>query len=255
VVIFIHGTASWRSQSLTQMTHWASRGFVVISSDHPGYWMADMLGLACGVFGALPDLSGDTDAILAALADPSGDIAFLTGLVDAGRIAIAGHSAGGNVAASQASKPDVRVAIAMGSTAPIALGATLDSALFLGSIPDPLVPYSLTRSAYDHSALPKRLVGLNDVGHLAFSDVCELENSEGRNIVEIAIEAGVCGADLAQFLVDCDPAYLDAAIVREIVDYSTTAVLERALRCVEGPDPFADFQATYPDVGEYREAL
>ena len=35
VVLFIHGTAAFRTQSLTQMTHWASRGFVVLSADHP----------------------------------------------------------------------------------------------------------------------------------------------------------------------------------------------------------------------------
>ena len=36
VVTFIHGTAAFRTQSLTFATHWASRGFVVVSSDHPG---------------------------------------------------------------------------------------------------------------------------------------------------------------------------------------------------------------------------
>jgi hypothetical protein len=255
VVIFIHGLASWRAQSASLMTHWASRGFVVASSDHPGLKMADMLGLACGLPAVSQDLSGDTDRLLAALGDPSGDLAFLAGLIDTDRVAIAGHSAGGDIAASQAAKPSVRVSIAMGSTTPIAPGAMLESALFLGVLEDHLVPYAGTRTAYELSQPPKRLVGLRDAGHLAFSDVCQLENAEGQNIVEIAIEAGVCGAELAKVLVECDPADLDPAITGAIIDHATTAVLEQGLRCVEGADPFADFEATHPDVGEYREAL
>ncbi|HEX9104448.1 MAG TPA: hypothetical protein VF997_19690, partial [Polyangia bacterium] len=33
LVVFIHGTAAFRTQSLTFMTHWASRGFIVVSAD------------------------------------------------------------------------------------------------------------------------------------------------------------------------------------------------------------------------------
>jgi hypothetical protein len=44
VIVFIHGTAGFRTQSLTFMTHWASRGFVVVSSDHTGITLADVLG-------------------------------------------------------------------------------------------------------------------------------------------------------------------------------------------------------------------
>lgn len=36
VIIFVHGTAGFRSQSLELTTHWASRGFVVLAADHPG---------------------------------------------------------------------------------------------------------------------------------------------------------------------------------------------------------------------------
>ena len=41
VVLFVHGTASFRHQSLHQMTHWASRGFVVVAADHPGLKLGD----------------------------------------------------------------------------------------------------------------------------------------------------------------------------------------------------------------------
>ena len=42
-VVFVHGTASFRTQSLTQMTHWASRGFVVLAADHPKIRLKDLL--------------------------------------------------------------------------------------------------------------------------------------------------------------------------------------------------------------------
>ncbi|MFV8756411.1 hypothetical protein ACNOYE_38170 [Nannocystaceae bacterium ST9] len=255
VVVFIHGTASWRSQSLTQMTHWASRGFVVISSDHPGLWLADTLGLACGTPGGQQNLSGDTDSVLAAIANPSGELEFLAGLLDTSRLAISGHSAGASAAANQASKPDIRVSIPMAGGAAVAQGPALESALFLGGQSDGVVAYTSTQNAYMQSMPSKRLVGLSNAGHLAFSDICEIENADGQNILEIAVEAGVCGAQFAGFLFDCDPTFLDAQIAGDIINYSSTAVLEQVLKCVQGPDLFAEFEATYPDVGEYQAAL
>ena len=32
-IVFVHGTAGWRSQSLSLVSHWASRGFVVAAAD------------------------------------------------------------------------------------------------------------------------------------------------------------------------------------------------------------------------------
>ncbi len=42
-VIFIHGTGSFRVASLSTMTQWASRGFVVAAADHPGMFLTDYL--------------------------------------------------------------------------------------------------------------------------------------------------------------------------------------------------------------------
>ncbi|MFO7567152.1 MAG: hypothetical protein R6X02_31190 [Enhygromyxa sp.] len=255
VVVFVHGTASWRTQSLTQMTHWASRGFVVVSSDHLGLWLADSLALACGGGGNSQDLSGDTDKVLAALANPSGDLAFLAGVLDTDRVAISGHSAGGSAAASQTNKPGVRVSIPMASGQPVQTSAALESSLLLGGLADGVVAYSSTQNGYASSPTPKRLVGIENAGHLAFSDICEIENDDGQDILEVALEAGVCGAQLAGLLFDCDPNFIDPLIGKAIINYSTTAVLEQALKCVDGPDLFADLQTLYPAVAEYQEAL
>jgi alpha-beta hydrolase superfamily lysophospholipase len=254
VVVFVHGTASWRSQSLTQMTHWASRGFIVVSSDHEGLWLRDILAPLCGQAGGNQDLSGDTDVVLAALASPAGELAFLAGHVDTDRVAISGHSAGGSAASAQTNKPGIRVSIPMATGAAVMDTPMLESVLLLGAMSDGVVNYGGTQNAFNNSPSPKRLVGIENAGHLAFSDICELKNADGQNILEVALEAGVCGAQFAGFLFDCDPNFIDAAIAGHIINYSSTAVLEQVLRCVEGPDLFASF-ADEPGVGEYQEQL
>lgn len=254
VVVFVHGTASWRTQSLTQLTHWASRGFVVVSSDHAGLWLRDTLGLACGLPGVSQDLSGDTDVVLAALANPVGELEFLAERVDLTRVGVSGHSAGGSAAAVQTTKPGVRVSIPMATGQTIQASPMLESSLMLGGLADGVVDYAGTQDGYAQSPAPKRLVGIDNAGHLAFSDICELTNADGQDILEVALEAGVCGAQFAGFLFDCSPDFIDAAIAAHIVNYATTAVLEQVLECVDGPDLFADF-ASEPGVAEYLEQL
>lgn len=43
VVVFAHGFSGFSGQSLPQMTHWASRGFVVVSADHPSVGLRTFL--------------------------------------------------------------------------------------------------------------------------------------------------------------------------------------------------------------------
>ena len=75
-----------------------------------------------------------------------------------------------------------------------------------------------------------------------------------KDILEVALEAGVCGAQFAGFLFDCDPSFIDDETSSHIINYATTAVLEQVLKCVEGPDLFAEFPTT-PGVAEYEEML
>ena len=254
VVVFVHGTASWRTQSLTQMTHWASRGFIVVSQDHAGLWLRDSLGIFCGLPMAPQDLGGDTDKALAALAAPSGELEFLAGHIDTSRVAISGHSAGGSAAATLTNRPGIRVSIPMASGQAVQDTSVLESSLLLGGLADGVVAYSGTQSGYASSPTPKRLVGIENAGHLAFSDICELTNDQGQDILEVALETGVCGAEFAGFLFDCNPDFIDAATAIELINYSSSAVLEEILMCREGPDLFADF-AQRTGVAEYQQEL
>ncbi len=250
VVLFIHGTAGFRTQSLSTMTHWASRGFVVVAADHPGLWLYDNLARFC------PDpatggqaVGDDADAIFEALAEPSGPLAFLDGAIDRERMAVAGHSAGGSAIAGLTGRSGVRVAIPMASNAAVDASDDLRSTLFLAGAADSVVRAGATRNAYDGSPAPKRFVLLERAGHLAFSDICDLENDAGQNLLETAEAAEVCGASLAGFLFDCSDALLEGPIAHAIVDYTTTATLEEALLCRDDA-LFDALESTFPEVEE-----
>lgn len=232
------------------MTHWASRGFVVVAADHPGLWLYDNLARFCpdAPTGG-QDLAGDADAVFEALRAPSGELAFLEGAIDPQRFAVAGHSAGGSAVAGLADREGVRVAIPMASGEAVRAGEDLGSSLFLAGDADGVVRAGRTRAAYDGSPSPKRFVLLEGAGHLAFSDICVLENARGQNLLETANEAGVCGAMFAGFLFDCADDLLDQEVAGAIVDHATTAALEEALLCRED-DAFAGLEERYPAVSE-----
>jgi predicted dienelactone hydrolase len=254
VVVFVHGTASWRSQSLSLMTLWASRGFVVVAADHPGLWLADTLSLICPDDPSGPqDLEGDVDRILDALAAPSGDLAFLEGRLDTSRVAMAGHSAGGSVVASLVDRPGVEVAIPMASGSPPVASESLKATLFLGGIDDGVVPFSSTQAGFDATSSPKWLVGLDRAGHLAFSDICGITNDSGEDMLSIAVEAGVCGAAFAGLLFDCDPAFLDASTASRLVSHATVTVLETELACIDRSEAW-DTLAADADIAVFESA-
>ena len=76
-----------------------------------------------------------------------------------------------------------------------------------------------------------------------FSDICELTNDAGKDLVEIATEAGVCGTMFASFLFDCAANTIPAADSSTIVRAATTWELETHLHCDDSLSPFDDFGA------------
>lgn len=248
VVLFIHGTAGFRSQSLEFMTHWASRGFVVVAAEHPGLWLKDLLGSLCGTPSPAQDLDGDLATLVAAVRAPAGDLAFLADRVDADRIAMSGHSAGGFAVESGGADAQVIMPMAGAGVAP---GAALRSVLVLGAQSDQIVNYSEQQDGYATSPAPKRLVGLANAGHLAFSSLCSLRNADGQDFLEIAAEFEICGANFAGALFDCSPDYLPDPTAWQIVQYVTSAALEETLHCSKAGDNFADLTAKFSDVGEF----
>ena len=77
ILVFVHGTAGFRTTNLENVAHWASRGFVVAAADHPGIMMRDLLGNPLG--GLVTDQVGDARKVIQALKEPGGELAFLAG--------------------------------------------------------------------------------------------------------------------------------------------------------------------------------
>ncbi|MGM0576111.1 MAG: alpha/beta hydrolase family protein [Myxococcota bacterium] len=232
VVVFIHGTASFRTQSLTQVEHWTSRGFVVVAANHPGLMLGDTLTVACpDEASGSRDLAGDVDALLAALADPAGDLAFLAGHLDPDRVGLVGHSAGGAAVSQLADRPGVRVVVPMASTTPPVESDTLEETLFLAGTADAIVPAAETEDGFEAADGPRRLGVLDGAPHLAFSDLCTLTADDGRNLVDVAQAYEVCGTEFASLLFDCAEATLDFDRAADVVTWLSTAVLEQHLQC------------------------
>ncbi|MEP6861915.1 MAG: hypothetical protein ABJE66_14910 [Deltaproteobacteria bacterium] len=253
-VLFVHGTASFRHQSLHIMTHWASRGFIVVAADHPGLKLGDLLAQACGGTAPAQDLSANLDHLIAAIQAPAGDLGFLAGHIDASRIAVSGHSAGGGAAVAAANKPGVQVVIPMAGVGSTAASTTLRSSLYMGGSLDSIASFNQVKTAYQGSAKPHRLVGVKNAGHLNFSDLCDTKNAAGQDLLTIANNDGVCGANLAGFLFDCDPSHVVGPIGWSVIDYASSAVLEEILQCQPATDLKAHETAD-PAVSEYDEEL
>jgi dienelactone hydrolase len=255
-VVFVHGTAGFRHQSVSQATHWASRGFVVVAADHPGLVLGDLLALFCPDTTTGPrDLDGDVVLLTEALAAPAGELAFLAGHVAGDRLAVAGHSAGGGTAASASSLRGVRAVISLAGNQPAVEAPALEQVLFMSGERDGLVTPAQVRAAWDASATPRYLVSLANAGHLgAFTDLCATTNTAGQNLLEVAEAYDVCGVDMAGMLFDCAADQLAPATGRAIVDHASTAVLERALQCRADAAPIAAIETAYPDVAVYAEA-
>lgn len=269
-VIFIHGTGSFRVASLSTMTAWASRGFVVVAADHPGLFLTDFLasgncaGEGTGTSNAAGSLNlADVDAEVAALTSASGDFAFLDGHVDMSRIALSGHSQGASGAASASSRPGVpNVQVDMpladlGGTVPA--GSAVRSTLFMGGASDSVVPYSSDVQAYQGStAAVRRVVGITGGNHLDVTDLCYQTNATGKTAIQVANQYDVCGTGAPSAALSLLNALAQCGSVSppiagpEIVNYATTAALEETLHCVARDAAFAALQSKYTQVSDYR---
>lgn len=249
VIVFVHGTAGWRTQSLRHLTHWASRGFVVLTADHPGLMLRDILAPLCGGKAAPRDLDSDVQAMLAAIRGETDELVDLAPVMDADRIGMTGHSAGGGAVGPYAD--DARVIVPLSAGPTVAGGEALQSSLILGGTADSVVAYGNLQNGYAASASPKRLVGITNAGHLVPSEICTASNIAGQNLLEIAEETGVCGAAAAGFLFQCSDDLLADETGWAIVEYATSAAFEETLHCSSvGTENLEVIQTAYPDVAE-----
>ncbi len=250
VILFAHGTAAFRTQSLSLMTHLASRGFIVLAADHPGLYLGDLLQFK---FGA--KVTADLESIVSALKAKDPVLAFLQDSVQLNHIGMIGHSAGGSAIAAEGALEGVEF------LAPMAAGGTkafpgLKGSIILGALTDKVVAYSKQQTGFQQSPAPKRLVGISNAGHLAFSDLCALKNSDGDDLVAVAKAYKISNAGLATSLWDgCAKGQLEPTKSISIVNYSVAAGAEEVLQCADRTESFKNFRSIHPDVAEFTEAF
>ena len=279
VVVFLHGFSGFRGQSLWLMTHWASRGFVVVAADHVSIGLRTFLedglgGMAFNMVfgGGLATMLGDCDlgaaggqraeavAVLDALQEPSGDLGFLAGRLDMTRVGAAGHSAGGAAVAALSQVPGVQVVVPI-SFGGVCEGRYVRSSFVIGGMEDGIVPYAWQRRGYASSPVPRRLLGLADAGHMAFTSFCPIGADEG-GILAAARNAGVAFDPVFYSIIEplstdgCGDDSLDPEIGWEVTSFATASAFEEVLLCLpERAARLGMLRSLYPEaVGEFLEA-
>jgi pimeloyl-ACP methyl ester carboxylesterase len=249
VVVFSHGFGGFRQQSVDLTTHLASRGYVVLSADHTSRWIGGLV--PCLLTTTISDCAlsfdpsadpavDDVVAMLDWVASPTG--AFVDH-VDASRVGMFGHSAGGGTTTAIANTdPRVQAALAMAGAGPFE--ADIPSAVLGGSC-DGVVPEAgeggLAESGLTASAGYGSIAG---AGHLAFSDLCELDlGALGAQIGErddanglfldglIQLGTDGCpGGQPADTLPACADGFLDLDVSTPLLRWTVAAFFDEHLR-------------------------
>lgn len=249
VVVFVHGTAAFRSQSLRHVTHWVSRGFVVVAQDHPGLELKDVLAFN---FGA--DQTGNTRTLLAELR--SNPPAFLQGALDLTRMGAAGHSAGGMAIAPLGDEPGMQVLMPLAAGGAKA-GPSLRSTLVMAGAADGVVKVDQSYKGYADTPAPKRWIALDKAGHLAFSDLCVIGASQG-GILQVALDSGIEVLPIIATLArdGCGPENLPPEQGFAVIHAATSAALEEVLTCRGDQSAFfAQLPAQLPAVATLEQVL
>ncbi len=250
LVIMVHGTAGFRTASLTQATFLAAQGFLVIAADHPAINLKDILTSLFGLFRA--DQKGDVERILSALQSNEAAIHPYLQLADTTHIGLIGHSAGGGAVSALGRLPGVKALVVM------AAGSRIDAApgvfsLVMGAVDDQVSNYEAQRKAFQNVAAPKAFIGLNRAGHLAFTDICTLMPASG-GILNAAITYGLAVPPLVAKLGrdGCKEGQLEPERSAAIINASIAAVLNDTLRGIPAAEALGGLQASFADIKDFE---
>jgi len=240
LIVFIHGTGGWRTNSATLVHRWVSRGFVVVSADYPGICLNDLVSQFTNPFLPVPntDQEGDTRGIMRELDRLSfPGLQFLRDRGETNRVrrVVAGHSAGGFVAGRLPDLFGVIVPMAAAGTYAWDPNHPITSTLVLGAEEDGIVNPRGQRSGYETTDPLKRLVIAADVGHQFCSDLCWLGAAQG-GIAKIAFECGIAiGVILGPLATDgcqyVDPSFASVQQGWSVISSYSAAVMEELTRC------------------------
>ncbi len=182
LVVFSHGSTSFRYQSTNLSHHLASWGMVVASADHPTRSLANFLG-------GPDDPPSSVDDVLAMLDLVVAD-AELGPAIDADRVGISGHSAGGGTTLAVAATGDFAGYVSFASGARDDTELPDMPSMFMAGEIDTIIEPERTRSAFDLAPAPSWYLEFADSGHLAFSDLCAVGDGDAT-LIGLADAAGL----------------------------------------------------------------
>ena len=173
LVVFAHGYALTPGRYRTLLYSWARAGYVVAAPAFPGEKANAPGGPNRG---DLPNQPADLRFVIAELLRTSSrSSGALHGLIDRSRIAVAGHSDGGDTALAVAYNPrfrsrrvDAAIILAgaeLPGTAPAALAHPGPPLLAVQGAADRINPPGDTRAFYRRAAPPKLLLTFANAGH------------------------------------------------------------------------------------------
>ena len=249
IAMFIHGTAGFKSASVNQQTHWASRGFVVIAASRkscapaethqihhreqlsvltlahhllprvsctltdPGIQLFDLLNIINIVLPPNTDQAGDGRGMLDALANITEHptLSFLEGRLDNSRVGVAGHSAGGSSLLNMGDVVDVLMPLAAFGINQVE-NSRVKSVVVVAGANDTVVPASRVYNGYLNtpSTIPKRFLSVGSIGHLFPTDLCKIGATKG-GIAQIAVDAGIRAATVFRGLSEDGCEYMNEA--------------------------------------------
>ncbi len=175
VLVFSHGFGGTRHQSVELTSHLASRGYVVVATNHSGRTMGELLPCLF-----VPPLDGcdiatddpapnDIGHLLDWLDAGAG---FLDGAADVSNLGIFGHSAGGATTATMVqAEPRFLAAMPMAGTGTV----TRDVPVFdmVADCDGVVTAASLIEE--NSASTNGSMVTVHGAGHLAFSDLCTVD--------------------------------------------------------------------------------
>lgn len=238
ISVAVHHTGAFRAASLSLMSHWASRGFVVVAADHPKLVLADVLAdfsdSSCSGTGISADSkhTRDVPALLEALRNPTGDFAFLADRLDVTRIAVSGNGDGGDYSAAASGEAGVRLIMQWDTPTAVAKHGDLAAVVFITGVND--VNYSSIQAAVQTTARslkPTLFASVSNAGSLSITEICNARSPMGRNGMDLSQKYMLCGInfDLASAIFPCSSSQISQAQANLIFSYATTAALEEFL--------------------------
>ncbi len=276
VLLFVHGTAGFRTTNVDNMSHWASRGFVVIAADHPNIQLKDLLGAASsgnigGGMGAGGGQAPEARKMLEELALTSGDVAFLKDHIDLTKVGVMGHSAGGGAVSSLDDIADVIIVYAAGQSVANATRAQS----FVNVMGETDSVARLSTAGYEGTTIAKkRFISIAKGGHLVGGNLCTMRDpaDPSKDIVDLAEQyklGGLLGSfpggirmlfgrlfDGCNELADDKDPFIPASRGIEIMNYVSTGAFEETLHCASTASALSATPKTYgADVADYQEIV